>query len=469
LHTNTQQIRYEALNFVPYCLIGLWVSILIITVWMNVSIIVYTLFLMTISIMVTIAVRPWLGLLFLIIAGAVGNLGEFPDFPTDIMQAIGFITIGSALLFIMKNRLGYKRSPLEGPILLFVVALIITFPSSNFEVYLPQILSFLTLFILYFVSVQLLDTQYKVYVTLSTFVVISAVIVAICIIFLFAQRPELSVAGRSVLLFYSNKYGNVRIGGTFEQPNTMAQLTAIAVPTGLALTLSARGIKRWMLGVVTGLNAAGTFLTQSRSAILGIMFGIAFLMYLREPTKRLRQYTALALISLGVIIGISITGLGEKVLERLKPETTTLETEDEEKYLGRTLTFSAALESFLEQPWGAGYGQGKHIIGKELGVDVKSAHSVLLGWMVEFGILGLGAALWLIFCQIRMLWQVSRHPLNSEWRMLGAGCLGAVTATWIHNMAHATLHWGLVWLFFAIASSVAILGRQREGMITSGK
>jgi O-antigen ligase len=456
-------------NLMSYGMSGLSLLVAITAGWAIGSSAVNSLLLMAVPAIAVLVMKPWLGLPVLLVIGAFGKLGEPYDFPIDVMQAAGFVTICSALLFFMKNRLGYRPSPLDGPLLLLVVALIATLPGSDLDTYLPQVLSFLTLFVLYGVSVQLLDTQYKIYVTLSIFVTTSAVIVVACIVFLIARKPELSLAGRSVLLFYSNKYGNTRVSGPFEQPNVFAQLTAIAVPVGLALTFSTKGLKRGLLGVMTGLNAAGTLLTQSRSAFLGIIIGVALLIYLTEQIKRPRHYVTLALVSLASIISLSITGLGEKVFERLKPETTIIETEDAERHVGRTLTFPVAVEIFLERPWGAGYGQAKHLIGEELGVDARSAHNILLSWTVEFGILGLVVAIWLMFRQVRMLSQVTRHPLNAEWRMLGAGCLGAVMATWIHNMVHATLHSGLVWLFFAIASSVAMLGRQDQGTITSRK
>jgi hypothetical protein len=425
--------------------------------------------LIVIPVIVVLIMKPWLGLPLLIVVGAVGKLGERPDLPIDAMQAFGFLAIASALLFTMNNRLVYRSSPLDSPILLLVAALLITLPVTDIEAYLPRVLSFITILGLYGVSVQLLDKQYKVRAALSTFVVSCGVIVGICIISLIARKPELSLVGQSVLLFYSNKYGYTRINGLFEQPNVFAQLTAIAVPVGLALTFSTSGFKRGVLGIITCLNAVGTFLTQSRSAILGVVFGVVFLMYQSQQIKRSRQYTILLLIPLGLIMIVSLAGLEEKTFERLKPETTIMETENAERYVGRALTFPAAIEIFLERPWGAGYGQAKHLIGEELGVEARSVHNILLSWMVELGVLGLIITLWLMFRQIWMLWQVTHRPLNAEWRMLGAGCLGAIIATWVHNMFHATLHSGLVWLFFAIASSVAMLGIQHQGTITSRK
>ncbi len=455
-------------NLMAYWVSGLSLVVAIAAGFAIGSSAVNSLLLMALPVIVVIIMKPWVGLLLLLLVGLAGKFGESPDFPIDAMQALGFLTVGSALLYFMTKKLRYRSSPMDGPIVLLVVAMVVTLPGSDLETYFPQILSLLTILGLYIASVQLMDAQYKVHVALSTFVISCAVVVVVCIIFLIAQKAEFSLAGRSVLLFYSDKYDNIRVGGPFEQPNAFAQLTAIAVPTGLAMMLSTRRLHRWLLGVVTALNATGTFLTQSRSAIWGIMFGVAFLLYLTQQTKRLRQYATLALVSLGLIISVSITGLGEKILQRLKPETTVLETEDAEKYTGRTLTFRAAIESFFEHPWGAGYGQSGHLIGKQLSVEARASHNVFLTWMVEFGIPGLIAALWLLFRQIRMLWQVTRHPLNSEWRMLATGCLGAVTATWIHNMFHSTLHWGLVWLFFAMASSVAMLGRQHRERTTSG-
>ncbi len=71
--------------------------------------------------------------------------------------------------------------------------------------------------------------------------------------------------------------------------------------------------------------------------------------------------------------------------------------------------------------------------------------------------------MWLIYRQVKSLWLGANPSAEGELKVLGAGCMGASIGTWVHNMAHSTLHWIIVWLFFAMASSLVLLaGRHKE-------
>ncbi|MGH9602329.1 MAG: O-antigen ligase family protein [Terriglobales bacterium] len=403
-----------------------------------------------------IFVRPWLGLSLLVLLGAAGKLAILPEFDWDLMDVVAAITAWSALVYLLFQRKGFRASALDAPLLLLGGAVLLNLPRAAGPADFISGLRFLVLLVIYFLGVLLLDTQEKVRSALVALVVAAGSIAALSLVLFVTGTNRFSWLGTQVS-YSEGGLGRYRVGGPFEQPNTFAQIMVIAVPLGLALVLATRGRQRWLFGALTSASLICAFLTQSRSAVLGVLFGLALVLYATRKARSRAFSVAAALMLCAVALGSSL-GTAEQLLWRLNRRGVAAEVQPESS-LNRRKILVASLEVLSENPLGVGYGQARRFIGAKLGVTSKSAHNILLGWGVEFGILGLVAGCWLFIRQVRMLAKVAKTSHDNV-GLLAAGCLGAVSATWIHNMFHATLHSGFVWIFFAAASAVCLLSVQ---------
>ncbi|MCI0403371.1 MAG: O-antigen ligase family protein, partial [Acidobacteria bacterium] len=322
-------------------------------------------------------------------------------------------------------------------------------------------LRFLVLLGVYFLGVLLLDSQEKVRSTLVALVVAAGSVATLSLALFVTGTSSFSWLGTQVS-YIEGGLGRYRVGGPFEQPNLFAQIMVIAVPLGLALVLASRGRQRWLVGALTSASLICAFLTQSRSAVLGIILAVALVLYATRKGRSRALSVAAALILCAVALGSSL-GTSEQLLWRLGRKRLVAEYQPDSS-LNRRKVLGAAVEVLSENPLGVGYGQGRRFIGAKLGVSSKSAHNVLLSWAVEFGVFGIVAGLWLLVQQVRSLAHVTKTSYDST-GLLAAGCLGGVSATWIHNMFHSTLHSGFVWIFFAAASSVCLLRVQSRRQV----
>ncbi len=401
-------------------------------------------------------VRPLYGLLFLIIAGAFGQLARFPELNWDVMDVVGALTVWSAGLYLLLNHRSFRISRLDPPVILLGITIIANLPRAD-EESLASAMRFLAILLVYLVAVQVLDGKRKVHLALMAVLAGGAVVAALTIGVFATGAEAFSFFGAEVQFSYQTEAG-ARLGGPFGQPNALAQVTALAVPIGLAMTLSSTGIRQWLWAALTGVSTLCTLLTQSRSAITGLMIGAAVVAFFARVRLRTALSAGLALFLFAYVLSTRATHQ-EHLLSRFDQLGVAAEFQSETG-LSRLRIARAALSVFWENPMGTGFGTDLRVVGREMGLSRLSSHNVLLRFAVELGVPGLLAGIWLLFRQVRNLWEVASHGVDPLWRLLSAGCLGAVVCCWFHNMFHDTLHSGYVWLFFATASAVCLHGLQ---------
>ncbi len=401
---------------------------------------------------VAVFFRPWLGLLLLILAGALGRLAAFPLFDLDLVEIAAALTAWSGAIFLAFTRKRIELSPLDMPVALLMLATLFSVVNAPDPEMAFTGMKFLGLLVVYFITVQLLNTASRVRATLAALTVVAGVLAALCIALYFIDIPTISLGGAQAQLFYGGG-GGVRMAGPVEQPNIWAQITGIAVPVGLALAISTKGWWRWLLAGMTAINFASTLMTQSRSAAFGVIAGIGcVLFFLRQrlapPLK--------AVLLLGMVASSLVVMEGLANLERFSQNPVELELRAERRR-SRAQVFVASVKVFLQHPMGVGFGADARMVGGELGRAGMSPHNAILRWAIEAGFIGLIAGIWLMVSQVRNLWRMARDQMGSEWGQLAAGVLGAIVTTWIHNMFHAFQHLAFVWIFFSVASAMVLL------------
>lgn len=412
--------------------------------------------------------NPKLALLALIPVSMIGNFQEIPDLPFDLGQLFGFVLLLAMVLQYLRRKLLVRRSPLDWPLLLLCIAYLLGLrPHSLDLTTISLVFSFFSILLGYFLCFQLLNSLQKIRTALWVFVGSVTVIACFNIFALIWGQPTWDVFGRRITLYAG--WGHLgRIGGFYEQPNAFAQLLALTVPICLALSLQKGIPKRVWWGILAAIHIATLLLTQARSAIVGVIVGIFVILVLlgyRQLVRRLVVVFGIAVIALAVV---RISGTAPSVFERLSWTYQEADLVKHDIDSRRTHIFPEAIRSFLENPLGTGFGTGRFIVGTRLGVQEKSVHNIFLGAAVELGVLGLIAWFWLAYAQSRSLFKLANHPPDFAGRPLTAGFLGAIIATWLHNMAHSTLHWLAVWIAFAIASSIVTVYGSNQAQHVGG-
>jgi hypothetical protein len=63
----------------------------------------------------------------------------------------------------------------------------------------------------------------------------------------------------------------------------------------------------------------------------------------------------------------------------------------------------------------------------------------------------------LIRNQLISIYRYIKKNRDHELGIILIGCFGSSIAVWVHNMFHSTLHWIVIWTFFAISSATVVL------------
>lgn len=401
-----------------------------------------------------LVLRPMLAFYLLIPVSMLGQFQEIPGSPLDLAQLIGLTVIAGVLLQVLMRKTVLRRTVLDFPILLLIVAHLAGLRGDSLDLAtLAQLFSLFSILVAYHMCFQLLDSADKVQKALLVFVGSVSVIDLLGLYGLALGEPTLQLFGRELSLF--GNWGNEgRLGGFFEQPNTFGQLVILALPVCVAMTIGSKTRARLAWMGVAIINAFALLLSQSRSAILGAAIALLVVLFFSSKQQIMKRLVLGGLISLASLALTDLVGLLPTLLDRLSLSSLIAEQADAYLYLGRSLTFSKGVEIFLNHPLGVGFGQGSIILGGLLGVAERSVHNALLSWAVDLGVLGLLAGGWLLCAQIGSLWSLTIKIANQPSRALSAGLLGAIIATWLHNLFHFTLGWLPVWIIFAVASTV---------------
>jgi len=406
-----------------------------------------------------VLVRPLLGLFLLIIVSVLGPFQALPGLSFDAGQLVGgVLVLGTGAFLLIRD--GRLRWPNIGTAaLILCLAYVIALRYAPTTEALTVVVSLLGLTVTMFAAVQLLDSPTRLEWAIAVLVGCASLVSLTGLVALMLGQDTLSVGPTSVRLF-GDWGGTSRTGGLYEQPNVYAQLALLGFLPALAFAMSRDTRNQWVWWIAALFNGIGLLASQSRSAIAAAFLAALIVIPLIRP-KLVRLVLVVALSAVSITAIVQLLGFGSSVAERLSPGY-----QAEEVRVGDPLTqvrtVPAALTTFLRNPLGYGPIGSGTAIGQEVGLAERSAHNVLLGLAVETGIIGLGAGVVLIWKQLRGLWLTIRRR-GTELRALRVGLLGACIGTWVHNLAHATIQWLPVWIFFGIVAGATTVVASRQG------
>lgn len=205
-----------------------------------------------------------------------------------------------------------------------------------------------------------------------------------------------------------------RLGGVFPvaSTNTVGDLAATVLLIALVRLAYSEGSRRWWIALLAAASGA-LFLSQARSALLGVVAAVVVLSILLPRIRRQ-----------GVLLGVGLGTLGYVFVDLLYSYLARGQSQGNlESLSGRTLYWGAAIELWSQHPIvGAGaYAAGRFGVLQELGEQFTSSlHNTWIEVLVGTGVVGVAIVAAAVLAVVVAVFRMARAESNSQ--------LGHITA-----------------------------------------
>ncbi len=216
----------------------------------------------------------------------------------------------------------------------------------------------------------------------------------------------------------------------FAQPQVLGMFLILALPATIMLALRSQGAWRWVFAACAGTELVGLALSLSRSAMIGLAFGL--LVLLAHPAFR---RVALGIL---VVLLLLLAG-GSRAIERSQEATIIAERfqtlgsgSSGTAGGGRLGIYRTAPSIIADHPvFGVGEGNFSQYSARygllEAGRPFNHAHNMLLTFAIELGLVGFAAFLALLVG----VWRSARRGLRGEHRPLALGVVSGLVALFV--------------------------------------
>ncbi len=330
-----------------------------------------------------------LAVLFNPLAGLYLLAGLLPFLPNLSLLLLAILTAFSFLLYRLRTKEGFHLAPFPIQPALSVFLFVIVFYSltsltpggSTRE--LGLYLSALALMIILFNHIQKKDQLY-VFLVLS---LLAAFIVSLYGIYQYIIGVPVQAAWVDV---EHHPLLQTRVYSVFGNPNVLAEYLILIIPFGLALFLTARNTwKKLLFLCITAAMGITMLMTFSRGGWMGLAVAITIFALLRDR----RVFVLLFLLVLAAVVYMP-----DVVLQR----AATMFSVTDSSNLYRITVWQESL-NIARDYWSTGVGFGhkafQEIYPYYMITRVKApfhVHNTFLQYLVETGVLGLMALLWLL-------------------------------------------------------------------------
>lgn len=252
--------------------------------------------------------------------------------------------------------------------------------------------------------------------------------------------------------------GQIRVVGTFAQPNPFAAYMNLALPLAVALALFARDRReRWVAGAACVIIFAAEYLAHSRGALLGLvgaLIVIAALGWRRERLAILATCVAVPVVALAWVAGLIPARLTTAVTNQFHVAGTTVCGQVDARDFStveRIAHWVAGLRMFAAHPL-LGVGAGNYSAAyprfacADWPTPLGHAHNYYINTAAELGVIGLAAFLTLVGCALALGWRAAHRgstsgdvkalalAVGATPRALAIGLLAVLVAVTIHNL-----------------------------------
>jgi O-antigen ligase len=254
--------------------------------------------------------------------------------------------------------------------------------------------------------------------------------------------------------------GDIRVFGTFAQPNPFSGYLNFALVLALSLVLFAHDIReRWVAGAASVLLLGAQALANSRGGLLGLLAALVVLVVVglrRERLAIIAALVALPLVAVALVLHIVPARIQSALLDTLRVSNVTVCGQVNARNFStveRVAHWLAGLRMFAAHPMlGVGAGNYNAAYARYACPDwpesLGHAHNYYINAAAETGIIGLAAFLCLTAALLYLGWRASRvripSPLSATassltassapLRALALGFFAVVVALTVHNL-----------------------------------
>lgn len=388
--------------------------------------------------------KPYLGIVFIIISipfeGSVISNG-ISIYPLEVILIILVFTC------IFKHIVGtenYSRNTklvfYYLPFMLFLLLSALKF--MEFSLMVKEIVRWLELILVYFLTINLINGDKKVRVVLYS-MILTAVMVSICGIVSYLSGVADVYEGRPGAYVF------------FGHPNALAGYINLIIPVIFGLLFTSVFLwERIMLGVFSVLTILVWFLTYSRAAWLSLILVMILSPFLTKVKKRTAFLLIMIFAIFAIIFLFSISNVTNDIMERLLTTNATLESRFQCYLIG----FRMVRDNLF---FGIGIGNYLLLSGKiptSLAIQENHLHNLYLQIFVEAGIMGLCTFFFWLAYVLKYLMSTLKSLRNSRNYGIFVGLVGGVMVYLFSNFADVlTVHgihiqWGII-LGLAVALS----------------
>ena len=376
--------------------------------------------------------RPYLGIIFVVISipfeGLI-NLNCISAYPLEAVVSILVFICIFKLIVGTENYFGNRKLVFYYlPFMLCILLSALKF--MEFSLTVKEIVRWLELMVIYFLTINLINDDKKMRVILYSMIMTTAV-VSICGIVSYLAGVESIYDGRPGAYSF------------FGHPNALAGYVNLIIPVLFGMLMTSVFLwERITLGVFTVLSIMTWFLTFSRSAWISLILAMIIIFFLTKVKKRV----AILLAMLFVIF--AITFLSSNIKDDFKDRLGLQEVE------GRAMFYPIGFKMVKDDLiFGIGVGNYPLLIKKFTGkifLIQNDLHCLYLQIFVVAGLMGLCSFIFWLICIIRYLVGSLQSLEKSRDYDLFVGLVGGVIVYLFNNLANVlTVHgihlqWGII-------------------------
>ncbi len=372
---------------------------------------------------------------------------EYGNYLKSIFTILLIISCIGAVVIVRKK--GWSKSPIDLPLLAYIIIAIIASLLSPFKNYCFQSIlhDLVPLVIIYFLLWQHLKYNNKYIYVLWTLVIASLLAI--------------------LLSFWIDNFKGARLTGIFTWPTRFAKYLDLLIPITLSLAFYYRKNIKYFLALIglSILQLICLFLTGTRASIVAlgsVLLGFSFL------KKRFWPITIVVIAIFFIVLFLIPKNSG--IRYRLM-----FWTKSPEKLVShgslktRELYYKSVIAFIKERPligWGYGSRIARHVSSTKSKAWYKKhgsvpvpwhAHDIYLEILLETGILGFIVCMWMWLTAAYKLFFLFKYEQDNNKQILILGCIAALIAISIHSLVsipyRTTIE--LIIVIFACAANIS--------------
>ena len=399
-----------------------------------------------------ILLRPFVGIVFLIVATPVFTIFPATFFGSGVLNPQNLVTIWVAFALFLQRGIVLRAGPTpwskDLPVMLFFGAILMSLLLQIANGYgtlgglANYVRTYLFGFMIFYLAANAIRTEKHARRIIWTVLIM----VVITSLWGLVEYRSALAAGKAV--------DRIRVSGRVGQPNEFGAFLAMYIPFLIAALRTGRSMPAQKLFLLGGIVASffALLFTQSRGAYLGILTFGAF-------SAVLVNRKLLIVIALLVVSGPY--WLPEQVVNRVTNTFTEQEEGLDRSSESRLAFWEAGWDMFKESPiYGHGFRSFNELVYRRgVAENKRSSHSLYIQLLTEAGLVGFGSVCFLFFSLSRLAWRLRRDSDDPFVRAFAEGYLGCMVSVIVVNAFGVRFYnYGTVSYFWACT---AVLFRYR--------